>query len=236
MALDLSELEEMYAYPPTRQPWIRTNFVSTLDGAAFASDGLSGSLGGPADTRVFALLRSLADVIMVGAGTARAEGYQPIKREEIDAELRLRLGLKPIPPIAVVSLSLDVPADLVAPGQIVITTEDAPHLRVEALRQQVDVIAAGHGKINWIQVKSQLAARGMNRVLCEGGPSLHGCLIAQDLVDELCLSIAPVMAAGTAPRIGHDLSAVDNAMTLDRVLQVDNLLLTRWVRKRSSSD
>lgn len=232
MVLDLRALEEMYAYPSTRLPWIRTNFVSTLDGAAYASDGLSGSLGGPADTRVFALLRALADVIIVGAGTARAEGYKPVKREELDSDLRQRLGLKPVPPIAVVSKSLNIPVALIASGQIVITTEDAPQARVEALREQVDVIAAGVGDIDWFQVRSQLGAHGLNRVLCEGGPTLHGCLVELGLVDELCLSMAPVMASGTAPRIAHGLSAVENPMTLGHVLQVDDLLLTRWVRKR----
>lgn len=236
MELDLRALEEMYAYPSRSQPWIRTNFVTTLDGAAFASDGLSGSLGGPADTSVFALLRSLADVIIVGAGTARAEGYQPVKREEVDADLRLRLGLKPVPPIAVVSLSLNIPVAMIAPGQLVITTADASPARIAALSEQVDVIAVGEGEIDWIQVKSRLAAYGMNRVLCEGGPTLHGCLIEQDLVDELCLSIAPVMASGTAPRTAHGQSAVEHTMTLGHVLQVDDLLLTRWVRSRSSSD
>ena len=236
MDLDLRALEEMYAYPSRSQPWIRTNFVTTLDGAAVASDGLSGSLGGPADTRVFALLRSLADVIIVGAGTARSEGYQPVKREEVDADLRLRLGLKPVPPIAVVSLSLNIPVALISPGQLVITTENAPRARIEALGEQVDVIAAGESEIDWIQVKSRLASYGMNRVLCEGGPTLHGCLIEQDLVDELCLSIAPVMASGTAPRTAHGPSAVEHTMTLGHVLQVDDLLLTRWVRNHSSSD
>jgi len=233
MDLDIRALEEMYAYPATRHPWIRTNFVSTLDGAAYAADGLSGSLGGPADTRVFALLRSLADVIIVGAGTARAEGYKPVKPGNVDADLRRRLGLKPIPPIAVVSKSLNIPVALIVPGQIVITTEDAPKARVEALRDQVDVIAAGEGEIDWFQVRSRLAANGMNRVLCEGGPSLHGRLIEQDLVDELCLSIAPVMATGTAPRIAHGPAAVDNPMTLGHALPIGDLLLTRWVRKRS---
>lgn len=232
MDLDLGALEEMYAYPPSREPWIRTNFVSTLDGAAYAADGLSGSLGGPADTRVFALLRSLADVIIVGAGTARAEGYGPVKPGDVDADLRRRLGLKPIPPIAVVSRSLNIPAALTAPGQIVITTEDAPTARVDALREQVEVIAAGEGEIDWAEVKNRLAAHGLNRVLCEGGPTLHGRLVEHDLVDELCLSIAPVMAAGTAPRIGHGPTAVENPMSLGHALQIDDLLLTRWVRNR----
>lgn len=232
MELDSGALEEMYAYPSTRQPWIRTNFVSTLDGGAYASDGLSGSLGGPADKRVFALLRSLADVIVVGAGTARAEGYRPVKRESLDLDLRLRLGLKPVPPIAIVSRSLNIPVAMIAPGQIVITTEDAPIGRVEALREQVDVIAAGQGEIDWVQVKDRLAALGLNRVLCEGGPTLHGRLIEADLVDEVCLSLAPVLASGAAPRIAHGAIPVDWPMTLGHAVQVDDLLLTRWVRKR----
>lgn len=232
MDLDIAAFEKLYAYPPTSEPWIRTNFVSTLDGAAYASDGLSGSLGGPADTRVFALLRSLADVIIVGAGTARAEGYQPVEPGEVDADLRQRLGLSPVPPIAVVSLSLNIPEALIAPGQIVITTEDTPAAQVEGLREQVDVIAAGEGEIDWHQVRHHLAERGLNRVLCEGGPTLQGRLIELDLVDELCLSIAPVMATGTAPRIGHGTTAVENRMALGHAVQIGDLLLTRWVRKR----
>lgn len=232
MDLDIRTLEEMYAYPPTREPWIRTNFVSTLDGAAYAADGLSGSLGGPDDTRVFALLRSLADVIVVGAGTARAEGYQPVEAGEVDAGLRQRLGLRPVPPIAVVSKSLNIPEALIAPGQIVITTEDAPAPLLAGVREKVDVIAAGVGEIDWVEVKAQLAAYGLNRVLCEGGPTLHGRLIELDLVDELCWSIAPAMAGGTAPRIGHGPAAVQNAMTLGHAHQVGDLLLTRWTRRR----
>ena len=232
MDLDLRALEVAYAYPSARKPWIRTNFVSTLDGAAYASDGLSGSLGGDADTKVFGLLRSLADVIIVGAGTARAEGYGLIKAGDLDADLRHRLGLAPIPPIAVVSRSLNIPVGLIAPGQIVITSADAPKARVEALREQVDVIAAGTGEIDWPAVIGQLGERGLNRIMCEGGPTLHGTLVALDLVDELCWSIAPTMATGTAPRIAHGPTAVQNSMSLGHSIQVDDLLLTRWVRRR----
>lgn len=232
MDLDLRALEVAYAYPSTTRPWIRTNFVSTLDGAAYASDGLSGSLGGESDTKVFGLLRSLADVIVVGAGTARAEGYGPIKPGDLDSDLRHRLGLAPVPPIAIVSNSLNIPVGLIAPGQMVITTEDAPTARVEALREQVDVIAAGTGSIDWPAAIAQLGERGLRRVLCEGGPTLHGTLVKLDLVDELCWSIAPVMASGTAPRIAHGPTSVQNSMSLGHSIQVDDLLLTRWVRRR----
>lgn len=232
MGLDIRALEEKYAYPSTPRPWIRTNFVSTLDGAAYASDGLSGSLGGPADTQVFALLRSLADVIVIGAGTARAEGYRPVQPDEVDADLRRRLGLAPVPPIAIVSKSLNIPVELIEPGQIVITTHDAPAARIDALREQVEVIALGRGDIDWKKAIGRLGELGLNRILCEGGPTLHGTLVAQDLVDELCWSIAPLMATGTAPRIAHGPDPVENSMYLGHSVQVDDLLLTRWVRKR----
>lgn len=216
MQPDDAEIERLYAYPASDRPWVRSNFVATLDGAAHASDGRSGSLGGDIDTHVFSILRSLADVVVVGAGTARDEGYGPSSV-----------------PIAVVSRRLDVPEALLVPGQIVITTADAPADAMARLVDVVDVIAAGTGSIDWTQVLERLAARGLNRVLCEGGPSLHGDLVALDLVDEICLTIAPVLAAGEAPRIAHSPTAVDRPMTLGHALDVDGVLLTRWVRDRT---
>jgi len=216
--MDLSEadVERLYAYPDTDRPWVRTNFVTTLDGAAHAGDGRSGTLGGSIDTRVFGVLRSLADVVVVGAGTAHTEDYGP-------GEV----------PIAVVSRSLDVPERLVVPGQVVITTADAPADRLEDLRRTVDVIAVGHGRVDWDGVLAELDDRGWRHVLCEGGPSLHGELIGLDLVDEICLTVAPVLSSGDAPRIAHGGEAVDRPMTLGHSLAVDDVLLTRWVRDRA---
>jgi riboflavin biosynthesis pyrimidine reductase len=232
MVPDRAELERFYAYPVTDRPWVRTNFVSTLDGAAYAGDGKSGSLGGPVDKEIFALMRSLADVIIVGAGTARTEGYEPVQPEDVDADLRSRLGLAPVPPIAVVSRRLDIPEALVSPGQLVITSADAPPAALEMLRDTVDVLAFGEGQVDWPAVLAELSSRGLNRVLCEGGPSLHGELVGLDLVDELCLTIAPVMSSGAAPRIAHSPSFVEHAMQLGHVFDADGVLLTRWVRTR----
>lgn len=232
MVPDARELERLYDYPETDRPWLRTNFVSTLDGAAYAEDGKSGSLGGDVDTRVFALLRSLADVVIVGAGTARTEGYRPVQPAEIDADLRARLGIAPTLPIAIVSRRLDIPGALVTPGQLVITTADAPPAQLAALRETVEVIAVGDGEVDWKTVIGQLDARGWRRLLCEGGPTLHGALVELDLVDELCLTIAPVMAGGAAPRIAHGLKASDHAMSLGHVIDADGVLLTRWMRDR----
>ncbi|MET0822019.1 MAG: dihydrofolate reductase family protein [Aeromicrobium sp.] len=216
MPLDDAEIERLYAYPATDRPWVRSNFVATVDGAAHGADGVSGSLGGAADEQVFGVLRSLADVVLVGAGTARDEGYRP-------ADV----------PIAVVSRRLDVPEALLVPGTLVVTTADAPIERLDQLRRTVDVIALGEDDIDWPGVLDQLAARGLTRVLCEGGPSLHGELVGHDLVDEICLTVAPVLASGSAPRIAHATDAVDRPMTLGHAIAADDVLLTRWVRARA---
>ena len=229
MTLDAGELERLYAYPASDRPWVRTNFVSTLDGAATGQDGKSGTLGGEADTRVFALLRSLADVIVVGAGTARDEGYADFG---VDAELRTRLGLAPVPTMVLVSRSLGIPPALIRPGIAVVTTADADPHAVAALRETVEVIAEGDGAVDWPAVLAEFSDRGWRRVLCEGGPSLHGELVTLDLVDELCLTIAPVLAAGDGPRIAHGHDPVHHAMTLAHALEADGGLLTRWVRAR----
>ena len=227
MTLDADELERLYAYPAVDRPWVRTNFVTTLDGAATGQDGTSGTLGGEADTRVFALLRSLADVIVVGAGTARDEGYADF---DVDTELRARLGLSPVPVMVLVSRSLGIPPALVRPGIAVVTTAGADPDAVAALRETIEVIQAGHDQVDWAAVLAEFADRGWNRVLCEGGPSLHGELVELDLVDELCLTIAPVLAAGDAPRIAHGQALVHHAMTLGHAIEADGGLLTRWVR------
>ena len=166
---------DLYAYPDTDRPWLRTNFVCTIDGAAFDAEGLTASLGGDADHEVFQLLRRLADVVLVGAGTARIEKYRASRT-----------------PLALVSRRLDIPADLVGPDLIVITTTDAPADRVEGLRAAgVDVMAHGEIEVDWSAVLDGFEARGWRHLLCEGGPTLHGDLVTHDVVDEVCLTIAP---------------------------------------------
>ena len=130
---DADGLADAYAYPDGRT-WIRANFVSTVDGAARGTDGRSASISPEVDRSVFALLRSLADVILVGAGTARQEGYEPVRPDEVDAELRESLGLAPVPPIALVTASLDLPEALVS------GTADAPRTIVNYLNVDVNLV------------------------------------------------------------------------------------------------
>lgn len=208
-----------YAYPNLGRPWVRANFVSTIDGAAYDTRGVTGSLGGQADKDVFAMLRSLADVIVVGAGTARAERYGP-------ADV----------PIAVVSHSLNLPPKLHQPGIIVLTTTEAPPKRIERLRLSgAEVLTCGTGAIDWVAVLAELDARNWRKVLCEGGPTVFGELIQADLVDELCLTTAPVLAAGDAPRIAHSVVPLAQPMELAFVQAVGDVLFTRWTRQIQKS-
>ena len=201
-------LAALYAYPSpeTRaQPWVRANMVVSADGAASVA-GRSGGLAGPADRLVFSVLRSLADVILVGAGTARVERYRPVA--ERDIWTALRDGRAPTPPIAVVTreLSLDPDGPLLAgaPARsrtIVLTTTAAPAARRAAAARHADVVVAGQGALTPAAVIGVLAERGYRRLLTEGGPSLLTQITAAGLLDDLCLTISPVLEGGWAGRI-----------------------------------
>lgn len=231
--LSTTQIASRYAYPSDMaRPWVRVNFVSSIDGAAQDRSGVSGDLGGPDDTAIFAVLRSLADVILVGAGTARAEGYGPVAPSEIHSEIRAHVSTTPTPPIAVVSRSLNVPEKLVASGQLLITARSSDSEKRAELAQTMDVIIAGQTAIDWPNALAQLAERGLTRVLCEGGPHLHGDLIAADLVDELCLSVGTVLLGGDSVRIAQGTACAPRPMRLADTVTGENLLATRWLRDR----
>jgi riboflavin biosynthesis pyrimidine reductase len=222
--LDLFDLAKAYAYP--RERWVRANMVTSADGAAYV-EGRSTGLSGPEDKRIFGVLRVLADVVLVGAGTARAEEYKPALRRPSLASLRE--GRPQTPAIALVtrSLGLDLASSLFtdAPPDartIVITcaASDAG-LRADAAKV-ADVIIAGEETVDLGRALPALADRGMGRVLCEGGPHLLGDLAAADLLDELCLSFSPTLAGPGADRIvaGQPLAA--QRMKLAHVLAGDD--------------
>jgi riboflavin biosynthesis pyrimidine reductase len=223
--LDLPGLAEAYACP--RERWLRANFVSSADGAAYI-DGLSGGLSSPGDKQVFGILRVLTDVVLVGAGTARAEEYKPARRR--DSLASLRAGRPAAPPIALVTrtlgLNLASPLFTAAPPDartIVITcaASDAG-LRAETAKV-ADVIVAGEEAVDLAAAVGTLRDRGLSRVLCEGGPHLFGDLAAAGLVDELCLSLSPTLAGPGASRIiaGSHLDAA-RPLTLTQVLAADD--------------
>ncbi|HVH22266.1 MAG TPA: pyrimidine reductase family protein [Pseudonocardia sp.] len=225
--LDDEALAAHYAYPDElAAPFVRVNFVCSADGAA-SVDGLSGGLGSAADQRVFGLLRQLAEVVLVGAGTVRAEGYRGARRPT--------RGRDSPPPIAVVTGSAELdPASRLftdtAVAPIVLTLPTAPADRRERL-------AAAGGDVVVLErltpdlLLGELARRGLHRVLCEGGPSLFGTLIAADAVDELCLTLAPMLAGGSAGRIARGPAGTPaRPLALAGALQADGVLLLRYRR------
>ena len=216
---------------PSDRGLVRANMVASADGAV-TLDGRSGGLSGPADKMLFTILRSLADVILVGAGTARAEHYRPVQPDRIWSQLRPPGA--PLPAIAVVSASLDfascpqlltVPA---GPSQtIVITAAAAPADRKAALAGRARVIEAGEHAVDVAAAVKQLVGLGYPNILTEGGPTLLGELVAARLVDELCLTTSPRLAGGLAGRIVCGAQA-SQRLSLAHVLVDGDFLLSRY--------
>ncbi len=190
------------------------NFVSTVDGAATGADGRSGSINNDADGRVFHLLRELSDVVIVGAGTARAESYKP--------------GDKPI---VVVSLSGEVPDSLRGAelGRVLMATcASAPGLSEACSLLGADhVLELGEDKVDLVALKQALAERGFKDMLCEGGPHLFDGLLIAGVADELCASQVPTLVGGTHTRITAGLT-LDVHLELALLLEEDGTLLARW--------
>jgi riboflavin biosynthesis pyrimidine reductase len=235
-APDQVDLARLYAYPAASR-WLRANMVTSADGAA-SLDGVSEGLSSQTDRDVFMLLRALTDVIMVGAGTARAEGYRPARVR--DAWRGLRDGRPSTPPIAVISASLNVdPASPLIAGApphartIVITAAKAPPDRRAELARHADVVVAGEETVDLTAATATLAARGHRRMLAEGGPHLLAQLLEAGLLDELCLTVAPLMAGPGAQRIvaGALAAPCPLPLSLAHVLEDNGFLLTRYTRK-----
>jgi riboflavin biosynthesis pyrimidine reductase len=211
--LGTSDLESLYAAPST--PWLRVNMVSTLDGAVTGESGRSGAISNDVDRRVFELLRKLADVVVVGAGTARIEGYRP-------ADL----------PIVVVSRSGRLPEKLrdVEPGRVILATcRHAPELaEARKLLPTGDVLLLGSHRVDLQAMRRRLEERGFRHLLCEGGPHLLRDLLAQGVVDELDATVVPRLVSGFHPRV-TDGAPIDVPLRLSTLLEERGTLLGRWL-------
>jgi riboflavin biosynthesis pyrimidine reductase len=213
---------------------VRANMVASADGAV-SLDGRSGGLSGPADRTVFTVLRSLADLVLVGAGTARVERYGPVQPGHIWAQLRPAGAA--LPPVAVVTASLDLSGCdrlLTAPPgpsqTIVITAATAPAERKAALADRARIIEAGVHRVDLSVAIRELRSLGYARILTEGGPVLLGQLAGAGLLDELCLTTSPTLAAGSAGRImAGPLPLQPASLSLAHVLADDDFLLCRYL-------
>jgi riboflavin-specific deaminase-like protein len=185
------------------RPYVVLNMVSSVDGA-IALDGVSAGLSGADDKAIFFLLRSLADVVLVGAGTAREENYGRVRLSpELLAARHERGQLEP-PRIALVSKSMQLDPRMrlfTETRPYVICPADTPIELQEAATEVADVILAGDTDVDLVSALRQLGESGAELVLCEGGPMLNGQLLAAGLVDELCLTLSPTLVGGTGQRI-----------------------------------
>ena len=233
--VDPVDAESVYADLPTAEgrPGLRLNFVASVDGATQVG-GVSGPLSGPADKFVYRLLRSFADIVLVAAGTVRAENYKPAKVQDEYADSRRARGQADRPRIAVVSRGLDLDWDAplfteAVERTIVITTTDAPADELATAHARAEVIQVGAGDVDLSAAMTELGALGAGHVLCEGGPTLSGALAAAGLLDEVCLTIAPLLAGGDAKRIlnGPTLDP-PLAQELRSLLEDDGNLLARY--------
>jgi riboflavin-specific deaminase-like protein len=232
--LDEIELTDMYA-PDRSRPWLRLNFVTSLDGAV-SREGRSGGLSGPGDKRVFGLLRMHCDALLVGAGTVRHESYGPVRVNEHRREWRRQQGLADQPTAVVVSRRLDLDPTqsffAEAPVRpIVLTDAKAPRSRRAALAAVADIVTAGEAGVDLTAGVAALHERGLTQILSEGGPQIFGSLTAADLVDELCLSVAPLLVGPGPGRIIAGPASPDaRHLELRHILSADGMLLLRYVR------
>lgn len=226
-----ADLEDIYAPPYHRH--LRANFVVSIDGAVELG-GRSKLLGGPPDRAAFLAMRALADAVMVGAGTARVERYGPVTLDEQATARRINRGQQPLPPLVLVSRRGDLGAgERVFSGgsrPILLTTARAIRDRPE-LADLAEVIECGHEEVNLVAALDALAARGLRRVLCEGGPSLFGSLLGSGLVDELCISFSPLVAGAGPIRLSGDVPLAGPVrFRLAGLLEGDGMLIARYER------
>ncbi|MFN6554007.1 pyrimidine reductase family protein [Mycolicibacterium septicum] len=233
------QLADYYAYPDDLQRcWVRGNMISSLDGGA-TEDGKSGGLAGPGDRAVFNLMRQTADVILMGAATVRIENYSGVQLSVAQRQERQRRGQAEVPPIAVITASAEFDHNAkfftrteVAP-LILTATEtvaDARH-RLGAVAEVLDASGADPTRVDPAVALRILAERKLFRVLTEGGPSLLSTLIENDLLDELCLTVAPVLVGGVARRIATGPGQAHTRMRPSHLLTDDEgYLYTRYVR------
>ena len=214
------------------RPYVVANMVSSADGRATVA-GRSGPLAGEADRQLFHALRASVDAVLAGTGTIAVERYGRLVRDEARRERRAAAGLAPDPLAVIVTRSGDVPWDaplFAAPEQrVIVFTGKAVEPPTDAAAQ-VEVVPVAGGEATATAALAELRARhGVRSVLCEGGPLLLGALLADEALDELFLTIAPLLAGAGERTVvdGSDLAKAA-ALELTWLLECEGALFARY--------
>lgn len=234
-----SRIGDFYTYPDDLQRcWVRGNMITSLDGGA-TLDGKSGGLAGPGDRAVFNLMRQAADVILMGAATVRIENYSGAQLSVAQRQARQRRGQAEVPPIAVITASANLDRD----AKFFTRTEARPliltcsntvadaALRLASVAEVIDASGPDPGRVDAAVALRILAERKLLRVLTEGGPQILNLLMENGLLDELCLTVAPILVGGMARRIATGAGQVHTRLRPSHLLTDDEgYLYTRYVR------
>jgi len=215
------------------RPAVRLNMIVSVDGGT-SWNGVSGALGGPADKALFSVLRSFADVILVASATMRAEHYGPAVVAPRFQEARRARGQSPAPRIAVVSRTCRFDWDTAfftaaTERPIIMTVAAAPEPERACAAEVAEVIVAGEDDVDLTRAVTELGSLGAHQVLAEGGPTLNGQLARAGLLDELCVTLSPLLASGDAKRIisGSTLDALA-PLALCSICAEDDYLFLRY--------
>lgn len=227
---DGANLYEVYAVADRETTRVRANFISSADGAVTLHNK-AGGLGSKNDQRLMRVMRAISDIVIVGAGTVRAEGYGGLGLHPDDHTWRKERSLSENPRMAIVTNSGDLNPEMsffkkaeVRP--LVITHANA---RVGHLTDVADILVAGPDKVEVSELTKKLSESGYTQILCEGGPHLFGSFLDEDLINEVCLTISPLFVGGDAHRIVYSKVEKKRPFKILSALQdADSMLYLRY--------
>lgn len=225
------DLAEAYPWPPG--PWTRAMMLTTLNGAIAGPDGRSGSISSDTDHLIFGEARRLADAILVGAGTVRAEGYHAVRARPEYEQARSAAGLKPAPVLVIVSRSLELPwqdplfSEAYQQPIVLTDTDDRPG-QPSAAPPGSDVERLPD--LDGATIIGALRSRGLARIVCEGGPQLLTALAVADQIDEYDVAIAPLLT-GTGQGIVNGPMGDIKRLRLTQVIADDGFVFAKYLRR-----
>jgi len=242
--LDPIDFYDLIRVPHAGRPWLLLNMITSVDGSTHIS-GTSGGLGGPADQKVLSTLRSVADVILVGSGTVHAENYRaPQVPGDEAGRRRVERGQSPLPRLAVVSgsgkLNPEIPMfdknETRSMRPLIYTSENGERKLLENFEDKAEIVTLDADLVDLSCVLKDLFGRGAQVVLAEGGPSLNHQLIEAQLVDELCLTISPLLVGGESSGIVNGpLLSNPNEFQLHGLATRDEFLFCQYLSKQDTT-